>query len=142
MTAFKSLARVHTWVLNEKRQKLAGIEELIDKMRDDLRGLEDDLRSEERAAMGSIEGSVAFPAFIAATLERRRRLRQTIAELDEAAEAAREEVHAAFEEMKKFEHAHEARERAEHEERARREQAALDQLGAGIHQRGCTAGEE
>ena len=75
MTAFKSLARVHTWVLHEKQQKLAGLEELIDKMRGDLGRLDEDLRSEERAAMGSIEGTVAFPAFIAATLERRRRLR-------------------------------------------------------------------
>ena len=142
MTAFKSLARVHSWVLNEKQQKLAGLGELIDKMKDDLRRLEDDLRSEERAAMGSTEGSVAFPAFIAATLERRRRLRQTIAELEEAAEDAREEVRAAFEEMKKFEHAHEARERADQEQRARREQATLDQLGTGLYQRGRTAAEE
>ena len=142
MTAFKSLARVHTWVLNEKRQKLAGLEELIENMNGDLRRLEDDLQSEERAAMGSVEGSVAFPAFIAATLERRRRLRQTIVELEEAAEAARDEVRAAFEEMKKFEHAHKAREAAENEERARREQAALDQLGTGLYQRSRTAAEE
>ena len=142
MTAFKSLARVHTWVLHEKQQKLAGLEELIDKMRGDLGRLDEDLRSEERAAMGSIEGTVAFPAFIAATLERRRRLRQTIAELEEAAEDAREEVRAAFEEMKKFEHAHQARERAEQEARARREQIALDQLGGDLHQRGRSAVEE
>lgn len=142
MTAFKSLTRVHTWILTEKRQRLAGIEELVAKMRDDLRRLEEDLNSENRAAGASSEGTVAFPAFVAAALERRRRLRQTIAELEEAVEAARAEVHAAFEEMKKYEHARDLEAQQARDERARREQVELDELGTALYRRGKTAAEE
>lgn len=129
MTAFKNLTRVHTWVLNEKQQKLAGIEELVDKMKGDLKRLEQELDSENRAASESIEGTIAFPAFIAASLERRRRLRQTIGELEESVEAARDEVRAAFEEVKKYERASEIEEQQKNEERARREQAEMDEQG-------------
>ena len=73
MTALGSLVRVHSWALDEKRQKLAGLEELADKMREDLAHLEAELNSEQRAAAGSIEGTIAFPAFVAAALERRKK---------------------------------------------------------------------
>lgn len=127
MTAFKNLTRVHSWILNEKQQKLAGIVELVDKMKADLKRLEAEIDSENRAAADSIEGTVAFPAFVAAALERRRRLRQTIAELEQSIDTVREEVRAAFEEMKKYERAAELEERQKSDERARREQVEQDE---------------
>jgi flagellar export protein FliJ len=142
VTAFKSLTRVHTWILTEKRQRLAGIEELVAKMRDDLRQLEADLNSENRAAGASSEGTIAFPAFISAALERRRRLRQTIVELEEAVEAARAEVHAAFEEMKKYEHARDLEAEKAREERARHDRIELDDLGTTLYRRDKAAAED
>ncbi len=142
MTAFKSLTRVHSWALNEKRQKLAGIDELVKKMKKDLQHLEKELETESDAAGSSIEGTIAFPAFIAAALERRRRLRHTIGELEVSVQAAREEVHAAFEEMKKYEHAGDLEARKKQEEHARREQINLDDLGTEIHRRGQASGDE
>ncbi len=142
MTAFKSLTRVHNWILNEKRQKLAGIDELIEKMKIDLQHLEDEIESENKAATASIEGTIAFPAFVAASLERRRRQRQTIAELEKSAEAAREEVHAAFQDVKKYQHAEELEARQKRDERSRREQIELDELGTVIFRRGQAAGED
>lgn len=142
MTAFKSLTRVHSWILKEKQQKLAGIEELVDKLKGDQARLETELESERHAASASIEGTVAFPAFIAASLERRRRLRQTIAELEESVEAAREEVRAAFEEKKKYERMRELDEAQKREEQARRDRAALDELGTVKYQRDQAISEE
>lgn len=142
MTAFNSLTRVHTWILNEKQQRLAGIQELVDKMKSDLARLEAELESENQAAGASIEGTIAFPAFIAANLERRRRLRQTIAELEESVEAARDEVRAAFEEMKKYERMRDLEDQQKRDERARRDQAALDEMGTTRYQRDRALGEE
>ncbi len=142
MTAFKSLTRVHSWALNEKRQKLAGIEDLVNKMKNDLQELEKDVETESSIANSSIEGTVAFPAFIAAALERRRRLRHTIGELEASVEAAREEVRAAFEEMKKYEHVSDLKAREEQEEAMRREQIDLDDLGAEIYRRGQAASSD
>ena len=140
MTALGSLVRVHSWALNEKRQKLAGLEELADKMHQDLERLEAELNNEQRAAAGSMEGTIAFPAFVAAALERRKKLRESIAGLGLAIDAARAEVREAFQEVKKYELAQDIHERRERKKVARREQRELDELGANIHQRKKASG--
>ena len=140
MTDLGSRVRVHSGVLDEKCQKLAGLEELAGKMHEDLENLEAELDSEQRAATGSIEGTIAFPAFVAAALERRKKLRESIAGLGLAIDAARAEVREAFQEVKKYELAQEIHERREREKVARREQRELDELGANMHQRKKASG--
>ena len=140
MTALGSLVRVHSWTLDEKRQKLVGLEELAGKMDEDLERLEAELNSEQRAAAGSIEGTIAFPAFVAAALERRKKLRESIASLGLAIAAARAEVREAFQEVKKYQLARDNYERREREKVARREQRELDELGANMHRRKKAAG--
>lgn len=135
MSALGSLVRVHTWALNEKRQTLAGLEQLAEKLRNDLEGLEAELQQERSAATGSIEGTIAFPAFVAAALERRKKLRVSIANLDLATEAARQEVREAYQEVKKYELARDNHERRERDRLALRERKALDELGTTLHQR-------
>ena len=135
MSALGSLVRVHTWALNEKRQTLAGLEELADKLHGDLEALKAELQREQSAATDSIEGTIAFPAFIAAALERRKRLRVSIANLDLGIEAAREEVREAYQEVKKYELARDNHERRERDRLALRERNALDELGATLHRR-------
>ncbi len=140
MTALGSLVRVRSWALNEKRQKLAGLEELADKMHQDLEQLEAELNNEQRAAAGSIEGTIAFPAFVAAALERRKKLRESIADLGLAIDAARAEVREAYQEVKKYELAQDNHERRELEKVARRERRELDELGANMHRRKKASG--
>ncbi len=135
MSALGSLVRVHTWALNEKRQTLAEMEKLADKLHGDLEALETELQQEQSAATGSIEGTIAFPAFAAAALERRKRLRVSIANLDLGIEAAREEVRQAYREVKKYELARDNDERREQDRLALSERKALDELGATLHQR-------
>lgn len=137
MNPLTSLIRVHKWALDEKRQKLAGLEELVRKMRADLEEIERDLEREKEAATQSMAGTMAFPAFMAAAMERRRRLRQTIAELDNAIEDARDDVQAAFQEVKSYELALERQEREEQARLDRGEQMALDEVGAATHRRGA-----
>ena len=142
MSALNSLVRVHSWALDEKRQKLAELDRLADKLRDDLVALEQEMSREQTAASGSIEGSIAFPAFVAAALERRKRLRQSIGNIELACEAAREEVNQAFQEMKKFELARDNQTAQDQEESARREQTAMDEMGVDMHRRNNTADQE
>ncbi len=140
MTALGSLVRVHSWALNEKRQKLAGLEELADKMHQDLAQLEAELNNEQRAVAGSMEGAIAFPAFVAAALERRKKLRESIAALGLAIDAARTEVREAYQEVKKYELAQDNYQRREREKVARRERRELDELGANMHRRKKASG--
>ena len=135
MSALNSLARVHNWALDEKRQKLAGLEKLAANMQRDLEELEKGLESEGRSASESIEGTIAYPAFVAAALERRKRLRESIGKLAQAIEKAREEVHEAYQEVKKFEFAHDDQLRREADKRDQRERKELDALGVSIYER-------
>ena len=139
MTALGSLVRVHTWALNEKQQTLAGLEELAEKIRKDLEGLEAEMLQEQSAATGSIEGTIAFPAFVAAALERRKKLRVSIANLDLGIEAAREEVREAYQEVKKYELARDNYQRREQDRISLRERNELDELGANLHRRRKTS---
>jgi len=138
MSALNSLVRVHSWALDEKRQNLAELDRLADKLRADLAALEMELAQEQTAASRSIEGSIAFPAFVAAALERRKRLRVSIANIERACETAREEVNQAFQEAKKFELARDNALEKERQELERRDQATLDELGVDLHRRGRT----
>ncbi len=136
MSALNSLVRVHSWALDEKRQKLAELDRLADKLRADLVALEQELVQEQTAASGSVEGSIAFPAFVAAALERRKRLRQSIANIELACDAAREEVNLAFQEVKKFELARDKQLAQEQEDAARRDQIVMDEMGVDMYRRG------
>ncbi len=135
MGALKSLVRVHTWALNEKRQKLARLEQLRERLNDDLQRLQEEQEKEQRAASSSMEGTIAYPTFIAAALERRKRLRESIAKLEEAIEAAREDVNAEYREVRKYELARDNFARRQRYEQARRDQIGFDELGGQIHRR-------
>lgn len=135
MSALNSLVRVHSWALDEKRQKLAELDLMANKLRADLHTLEQELEQERTAAAGSMEGSIAFPAFVAAALERRKRLRESIANIELACEAAREEVNLAYQEVKKFELARDNQLAEEQDEAVRREQKIMDEMGVDMHRR-------
>ena len=135
MTALGSMVRVHRWILDEKRQKLAEIERFADRIKLDLERLDENLAAERDAAAQSPDGSVAFASFIAAALERRRRLVDSITNLEREADLARDEVNEAFRELKKYEMAEDAAEKRESLKRKKQEQLALDEVGVGLYRR-------
>ncbi len=112
------------------------------RQRADLEDLEADVKNEQRAAAGSIEGTIAFPAFVATALERRKKLRESIANIGLAIEPAREEVRAGFQEVKKYELARDNVTRRKGEEVAKREQRELDELGVDMHRRKRMSGRD
>ena len=140
MSALASMIRVHSWILDEKRQRLAEIQSFAERMHDDLRRLEAHMEAEQAAARESFDGTVAYATFYSAALERRRRLEATIANLDQQVEAARDEVQAAFEELKKYELARDRLDRQETQRRQRLEQLTLDEVGASLYRRSRSAG--
>ncbi len=141
MTALDSIVRVHRWVLDEKQRKLADLRTLVEKLKLDLESLDAELEAEREVSEISDEAGAAFPAYAAAALSRRRRLCETIANLEQESEAAREEVTEAFSELKKYEIASDNREARESEKRKRSERINLDELGVSIYRRSRVAGE-
>lgn len=136
MSALDSMVRVHRWMLDEKRRKLADLERFVGKMRDELAELDGQVESERQvASQAPYESQQAYASFHAAAVERRRRLQATVDNLQREVDVAREEVNEAFGELKGYEGARENAIRRQLEEKAKREQLALDETSIGIYRR-------
>ncbi len=141
MTALESMVRVHRWMLDEKQRKLIDLRTFLEKLKSDLESLDAELEAEREASARSDEAGAAFPAYVAAALDRRKKLCETIANLERETETAREEVTEAFSELKKYEIASDNQESQESDKRKRRERVNLDELGVSIYRRSRAAGE-
>ncbi len=141
MTAIESMIRVHRWVLDERRRNLADLQVFVDKLKGDLVGLDGKLEAEREAAGASPEAGLAYPAYVAAALDRRKRLCGSIADLEAQVEALREEVAEAFGELKKYELAQENNGRRNAAKRSRKQRLEADELGVSIYRRNKAAGE-
>lgn len=135
MTALVNLVRLNRWHLDEKRRKLADLERLAERLREDLARLDQGIEAERRAAEASEDARQAYPAFITAELQRRHRLEDSIADVENELEDARDEVAIAFQELKKYELALENQRRRDREQQERQEQATLDEIGVDRHRR-------
>lgn len=135
MTALNSLVRVHQWELDEKRQKLADMERLLEKLQKDLLTIEQAYDAEKLIAASSPEASTAFPNYADAVKQRRQRIQDSMQILGASIEAAREEVRASFQELKKYQTAESNELRREDAKRAKREQQALDEVGLNLYRR-------
>ena len=80
MTALDQLVRLHRWTLDEKRQKLAELERFRSKLLDNIGALEAELAREQATAERSTIASFSLPAFIKATIDRRRKIEGSIVE--------------------------------------------------------------
>lgn len=140
MTALDQLVRLHRWTLDEKRQKLAELERFRAKLLDNVEALEAELAREQAAADRSSIASLSLPAFIKMTIDRRRKIEGSIAEVDRSIAAAREEITQAFQEFKKYETAHGNHLRREAQKQSRREQTVSDELGIELHRRQAGSG--
>lgn len=129
MTALTQLVRLQRWTLDEKRQKLAGLESLAARLRQDLAEIDSSLEAEKPRAGDDVEAAKAMTNYAAAMAERRRTFQQSIAEVEAEIDAARSEIEAVFQELKRYELGLRHHEEREAKKRARREQASLDEIG-------------
>ena len=141
MTALESMIRVHGWILEEKRRGLAEIQVFADKLKNDLAALDRNVEAEREVANQSETAGLAYPAFVAAALDRRKRLSETILRLEAQIDSARDEVVEAFQQLKAYETAQENHERREAAGRDRAERIAQDELGVSLYRRNNGSGD-
>jgi flagellar export protein FliJ len=135
MTALDSLIRIHRWQVDERRQQLAQLDALAAKLGDEQRRLEEEARHEQTTAGATPEGAFAYGSYAGALAERRRTLARSLAEVEQQLVKAREALAEAFQEMKRYEITAANRERQQREKVARRQQAALDDIGLETYRR-------
>ncbi len=129
MTALSQLVRLQRWTLDEKRQKLAELERLAVRLRQELETLEDSLEAEKPKAGEGLEEARAMTSYATAVAERRRTCQQSIAGVEAEMDVARGEIEAVFQELKRYEQGLRSQQDREAKKRARREQATLDEVG-------------
>jgi len=127
MKAVKGLIRLHRWQLDEKRRNLADLERMKEEFERQVERLEAEIAAEQKVA-SDVEARFAYGAYAQTAVRRRATLQRSIADLNSQILAAREEVAAAFQEVKKYELLQEQRDRRIREWTARREQSIQDEV--------------
>jgi flagellar export protein FliJ len=123
-----TLIRLHKWRLDEKRRALAELQALADKLAQDTARLEREIVAEQEIARTSPEAAFGYGNFAKQSIERRRRLAQSVAQVEHQIAEATEEMAEAFQELKRYELAQEGRDRRDEAKRKVRENAALDEV--------------
>ena len=135
MNALQQMVRLHRWQLDEKRQKLAQLEELASQVRRDIAALDAELVAEQQATTKDPDSSMNLPAFAAICAQRRKNLDTSLAGFERSISAAREELRTAFQEVKTYESALKAQKDRKARKLATAEQKELNEIGLNMHQR-------
>jgi flagellar export protein FliJ len=126
----KSLIRLHKWIVDEKRRQLGELLRMLHDLEERARHLEDELAREQKIARAAPEvAGFLYGNYAEAVIQRRERLKMSIASSETAVEAARQALNEAYRDLKKYEVAQAVRERRQAEQLARREQITLDDVG-------------
>lgn len=132
----ETLIRLHRFQVDEKRRKLAELELMAQEFRARERELEAQVLAEQKKAGISDVAHFAYPMFAKSVIRRRQNILASIEDIERQLDAAKDELAAAFRELKKYELLEDSRKRKHRKEVMRVEQAELDEIALGIHRRG------
>lgn len=125
-----NLIQIHEWDVDEKRRKLGELLRLLENLEAQAQALEEELVREQQAAQESPgEAGFLYGDYAETVIDRRERIQESIRQMENAIEEAREELRLAYVELKKYEVAQENRDKRALLERNRREQAESDSVG-------------
>jgi len=131
----ESLIRLHRFQVDEKRRKVAELETMLAEFRNRERELESQVQTEQRKAGISDVAHFAYPMFAKSVIRRRENILNSISDISQQIEAAKEELAQAFQELKKYEIMQEGRKRRIRKEVTHIEQAHLDGVALDMHRR-------
>ena len=127
MKSRETLIKLHRFRAYEAKTKLAGLEGIRADMGRKVVELDNHLSEEGRRATENEIGRFAYPSFARSIRERKEKLAASIAEIDRSIAEARIDLQEAYQELKKFELAEEARVKREDEKRSQAETNASDE---------------
>ena len=133
MKGLIALVRLHKWRIDESTRNLADLETLATRIRCDIDDIGIRLAVEGQLAGDSIESAVSYANFMRVEIARRATLEQSLIDLDREIAQAREQLAAAFRELKSYEIT--LNRKREHAARMndRRQQSVLDEIGQVLH---------
>ncbi len=132
----KNLIRLHEWNVDEKRRKVAELQQLENELRVKIETLQTEMVTEKQAATDNpVEGGMTYPNYIQHATLRRDNLMESLSQMEYVISLAREEMAEAFRELKKFENVDRNRQRRQIQEEVRRDQAVSDEVALNMHRR-------
>jgi flagellar export protein FliJ len=135
MSAIESLVRLHRWQLDEQRRQLADLDLLAQKLRQEKERLVEEEASEQQTAAASLEAAAAYGGYARRLIERRQKIDQSIAAVDQQIAAGREALAEAYRETKRYEIALANRTAQRRKRAERRQQRTLDDIAGDAHRR-------
>lgn len=129
MKSRKSLIQLRQFEVDERRQTVSDIENMMGELQQMIVDLERQIEVEqERAGVDDIN-HFAYPTFAKAAIQRRDNLQNSVKELEVRLSEARDRLAEAFEELKKVELIEERDAERVRAQSAAQEQAELDEIG-------------
>ncbi len=135
MQTLQTLIKLQKAYVDEQRQQLAKLQDLLDAIVRRIAELEIQKVREQLAAENHPDARATYGAFLKAINDKARELEKERKTMEQIVEQARTKLSMLFEEQKRYEIAEEARVAAEQKEERRRESIAFDEIGGTAHER-------
>jgi len=135
MSGLDQMLRLQKWTLDEKRRQATDLEALIDRLRSDIRRLDDEVANEVEAARNDLELQRILPDYKKMMAERRARIEKSVADLTAELDKLRDQIMESFAELKKTEQTIANRQQRQRVAQRRREQNRADEVGLQLHRR-------
>jgi flagellar FliJ protein len=135
MSGLDQMLRLQKWTLDEKRRQATDLEALIERLRSDIRRLEEEVANEVEAARNDLELQRVLPDYKRMMAERRQRIEKSVADLTQELDKLRDQIMESFAELKKTEQTIANRQQRQRVAQRRREQNRADEVGLQLHRR-------
>jgi chromosome segregation ATPase len=135
MSGLDQMLRLQKWTLDEKRRQATDLEALIERLRSDIRRLDEEVANEVEAARNDLELQRVLPDYKRMMAERRERIEKSVADLTSELEKLREQIMESFAELKKTEQTIANRQQRQRVAQRRRDQSRADEVGLQLHRR-------
>ncbi|MGH7094219.1 MAG: hypothetical protein ACREFB_11870 [Stellaceae bacterium] len=96
MSVRENLLRLHRWRLQERQDYLAGLESLLERLRDDARRLQEEAAENDRER----HDGAAYPQLLRPLVERKTKIERSITEVESQIAEAQSAVNLALQEVK------------------------------------------
>lgn len=135
MKGIANLIRVHQWKLDEKRREVADLLSIHDDFMAQLAKLEVQMAREREVAGENQDVSFSYANYLQAAKLRQANLNSSLEDLQKQIDVAEDELAEQFQELKKYEISRDMRDKRALDERARKDQIALDDLSIDMYRR-------
>jgi chromosome segregation ATPase len=135
MSGLDQMLRLQKFSLDEKRRQAADLDALIERLRGDVRRLDEDVAREIETARGNLDLERALPEYRKVMAERRERILKSISDLSAELEKLRDQIMESFSELKKTEQTIANRLQRQRMAQRRRDQIRADEVGLEQHRR-------